>query len=455
MSHLKTQKPLVDNCILFINNCTLIIVHCLLRIANCRLHIANWKLIIAYSTLLIANSTLTTKVKGQSLENLLQLTVAENSELKFLNAEYETQLEKVNQVNQLPNPQLGVGLPVLRPETRLGGQVLMISASQMFPWFGTLKSKEDVVVTMSKAKFERIAALKLELFNTVKKGYYQIDFLNKKADILNEFLGIYKTLESVSLAKVESGQSTTADVLRIQIKIQEIDQELKIITNKKKKFYAQINQVTNQPLETEITITDSVRLTGLVDYNLENYRSKIQANHPLMTKLDYQIEASKQKQIINKNINKPTFGVGIDYSMLNQRTDANPDGNGRDIFIPKVKLSIPIYRKSYIAKNSEEDKYQEAIAYQKETLEDKMISMIVQSKVNYEEALLKKELYKQQIKTTQMAYEILLSNYSSTGKGFDDLLQIENQLLNYKLGLKQETLKGKIAIANIERIIGF
>ncbi len=396
-----------------------------------------------------------TDISAQSLENLLQLSVSENPQLKALDLEYKAAMEQSNQVSQLPNPELGMGIPVLRPETRLGPQVLMISASQMFPWFGTLKSKEDVVVSMSKAKFERIAILKLDLFNTIKKSYYQIDFLNKKSEILKEFLVIYGTLESVSLAKVESGQSTTADVLRLQIKMQEFEQELRIIENQKKKFFAKINQATNQPIETEITIEDNLEMSEISGYDLEAYRSKIAYNHPLMTKLDYQIEASKQKQIINTNMNKPTFGVGIDYSLVNQRSDANLINNGRDIFVPKVKLSIPIYRKSYTAKNQEEDFIQEAIAYQKETIEDKMMSIIVQNKTDYDNAVLKLELYEQQIVTTQMAYEILLSNYSSTGKGFDDLLKIQNQLLAYKLGEIKEKLKGMTAIANIERVTEF
>ncbi len=81
-------------------------------------------------------------LNAQSLDSLLQLVVENNTQLKSIELEYESVMEKENQVNQLPNPQLGVGVPALRPETRLGPQMMMVSASQIFPWFGTLKSKE-------------------------------------------------------------------------------------------------------------------------------------------------------------------------------------------------------------------------------------------------------------------------------------------------------------------------
>ena len=106
--------------------------------------------------------------QAQTTDSLLQLAVDQNPELKALELEYEAAKLKANQVNQLPDPQLGVGVPVLRPETRLGAQIISVGATQMFPWFGTLKAKEEVVLTMAKAKYERIAATRLDLFYKIK-----------------------------------------------------------------------------------------------------------------------------------------------------------------------------------------------------------------------------------------------------------------------------------------------
>jgi len=408
------------------------------------------KYIIVVCTLLIANCNY-----AQSLDSLLQLVVENNPELKALELEYESELQKVDQVSQLPNPEIGLGVPVLRPETRLGPQVLMVSASQMFPWFGTYKSTKEVVISMSKAKFERIAAVKLNLFNKVKIAYYQINFLNEKAEILIEFLEIYETLESVALAKVESGQSTLADVLRIQLKLQEFEQELNLIENQKLIYDAQINDATVQSFDTKIKILDDLTNAPILSFNLDEYKKQIRAHHPLMVKIDSEIEVSKNKQVVNSNVNKPKIGIGIDYSLVGQRTDANPEFNGRDIFIPKVKVSIPIYRKSYRAKNEEEALYQESLEMQKLSIENKFLGLLLKYKSDYDNAILRVELNNQQIETTQMAYEVLLAKYSSTGKGFDDLLQIQNQLLSYKLGLKMEKLIAFMAVSNVDRLTDY
>jgi len=409
--------------------------------------------------LLLLSFIFSNKVSAQSLDSYLQLTVANNPELKSLEKEYEMAQEKINQVKVYKNPEVGVGIPISRPETRLGPQVLMVSANQMFPWFGTFQAKEAVMVTMSKAKFERIAVLKLDLFSKVKTAYYQIVFLEERKQIIKEFIVIYKTLENVSLAKVESGQSTISDVLRLQLKLQELEQELKIIDNQKLQFVSQINRLTNQGVDNDVVIDvgleDGNNSNVDFEYNIDTFKSKIESNHPLMNKINLQLQASEQKQEEFTNFNKPTIGVGIDYSLVNKRTDANPLGNGNDIFIPKLKLSIPINRKITSSKIKEESLYQESLEFQKVSLTNTMLDIIIQNKLRLDNANLKMELYQNQIKTTQMAYEVLLSNYSSSGGGFTDLLQIQNQLLRYKLGLKQEELNNKITQTNIERIVGF
>lgn len=392
---------------------------------------------------------------SQSLDSLLQKVARNNPELKALELEYEAELEKAGQVNQLPNPEIGLGIPVSGPETRLGPQVLLVSASQMFPWFGTLQSKEDVVVSMSKAKYERIAAIKLNLFYELKEAYYQLYMLGEKEKIISEYVEIYQSLENVSLAKVESGQSTIADVLRIQLKLQSFEQDLKILDNTKNIFIARINALTNQDFETRIIPSDSLPEFAPMNFNMEQYKQKIRENHPLITKINQEMEASKGRQTINNNMGKPSFGLGLDYSMVNERTDAFPVDNGKDILIPKLKVSIPLYRQSFRSKNQEETLRQSALEYDKEKLVDRMISSVIQNKTAYDNAYYEIMFNYQQIKTTEMAYNVLLTKYSSSGKGFDDLLQIQNQLLKFQLNILQSQLESYLTRSKIERVTNY
>ena len=388
--------------------------------------------------------------QAQSLNTFLQKAVENNTELKSLLLQYEAELKRADQQDQLQNPTIGVGVPILRPETRLGAQILMINASQMFPWFGTLKAKKDVVLQMSKAKYERISAKKLQIFYKIKTAYYQLVFLNTEEEIIKNYIKIYSSLESFSLAKIESGQTTSADALRINIKLQALKQELLLIANRKRIFEIIINKETKEDLETRISAEENT-LVFESEMDLNKYKEKIQ-NHPLIAKLNKEFEVSQQKQKLNNKKGLPTIGLGLDYSLVNKRTDANPMYNGNDILIPKLSVSIPIYRKAYKAKNEEEKLVQQSLEMQKEDLIDNIISQLMQYQLEYNNALLETELTLKQIKTNNMVYEVLLAKYSSQGKGFDELLQIQNQIISFELKLEKSKLKKRIALAGIEML---
>lgn len=409
------------------------------------------KIIVLCCSVLFTNVT---QLYAQTLDELLQMVVSNNTQLKSIELEYQAVLENKNQVNQLPNPQVGIGVPVLRPETRLGPQLMMVSASQMFPWFGTLKSKEDVVISMSKVKYEQLAIVKLDLFFQLKSAYFQLVFLNQQQSVLLKNIQLFESLESIALAKVESGSATLADVLRVQTKLQGLNQQLLMIDNQKLTFESKINELTKQPLDTKIEVSEDPEI-AFEEQDLAKSRTKIESNHPLITQLNYQIEQSNSLMEVNDNMYKPAFGLALDYNLVGKRTDANPVNNGRDILVPKVMVSIPLYRKANLAKNQEEKLIQESLEIKKETVTDNMMALLISYKSELDNAQLELNLLESQIKITQMAYDILIADYSSSGKSFEDLLMVQNQLLEFELGQRQSTLKLNIAASKIERITKF
>ncbi|NOQ70397.1 MAG: hypothetical protein GQ574_00220 [Crocinitomix sp.] len=392
---------------------------------------------------------------AQSLDSLLQLAVSQNTSLKSLELEYKAALAKADQVSQIPNPKLGIGIPILQAETRLGPQLMMVSASQLFPWFGTLKAKKEVIVSMSKMRYEKMAALKLNLFYAVKSNYYELLFINEQQALIEKDILLLKTLEQLSLSKVASAQSSIADVLRIQLKIEELNSKIALLENAKYSSSARINEITKQAFSEQINVNDILLQLPLFKYDLEAFQQKIAAHHPLMEMLNAEIETSENRTIVNSATNKPTIGLGIDYSLVGERTDANPINNGRDILIPKVMLSIPIYRKSFNAINEIEALNREALEWDKISLADQMTRQLIELKAEYDNALLIFQLSEKQEVTAKQTYEILLNNYSTNSAGFDDLLSIQSQLLKYKQQNIKARLQANIAVAKIERLTNF
>lgn len=408
-----------------------------------------------YIVLLLVLMASTFAVKAQTLDSLLKKAYDNNPTLKAIQLEYEAALQKGPQVSQLPDPTVGVGVPILRPETRLGGQVLSVSASQMFPWFGTLKAKEDVALTMAKSKYEQIAAERLDIDYQIKTAYFNLYLLQEQQKIIQKNIRIFETIEKVALAKVESGKSIASDVLTVRLKIEELNQQIQILEERKQGFSASINEAINNPNNDSIQVDTTKLALAELTYDLEQLKQKIESNHPVIKQLDWSIEASNKTLVLNTLDGKPSFGVGLDYSLVNGRTDAFPSNNGRDILIPKVMVSIPLYRKKYTAKKQEEELKQQAFELQKESLTNKMMSSIQGFKSEYKSAKLMFELANKQIEISNSAYDILLADYSSKGKRFDELMKLQSDINRYEIEIIKSIVQSHLAKFKIERLTDF
>ncbi len=398
---------------------------------------------------------ITNTLPGQSLESLLSKAYSNNPELKAVQLEYEAALQKAPQVTQLPDPTVGVGVPILRPETRLGSQVLSVSISQMFPWFGTLKAREDVAVIMAKSKYERIAAVRLNIDYKIKSAYYNLYLLQAKQVILRKNIRIFETIERVALAKVESGKSIVSDVLTVRLKIEELDKQIQLLEEQKEGFKAAINEALNNPTNAIIQVDTNQVTPADLAYDLAQYKKKIQTNHPLIKQLDWNIETANTEIALNALSGKPTFGVGLDYSLVTSRTDAFPAGNGRDILIPKLVVSIPIYRKKYAAIKQEQQLKKQVYGLQKEELTNRMLRNIQTYKSDYESAKLIYELANKQIELSNSAYNILLAEYSSKGRRFDELMTLQGDINRYELEAIKAVTQTHLAKFSIERLTDY
>jgi Cu(I)/Ag(I) efflux system membrane protein CusA/SilA len=402
--------------------------------------------------LLIMSGGLT--LPGQSLDSLLTTAIADNSELKALNLEYQAALERAPQVNQLPEPEVGVGVFPLPVETRVGAQVARVSAMQMFPWFGTLERKADLENAKAKALFERIEARSLTIAYELRRAYFQLYEIKESRRVIERNLELINALERLALVKTETGKASAADVLRVQMQREELMQQLLILQSKESIPTAQINQVLHQEVGIEIVINDSLSFADL-PYEKEFLFQQISDNHPILRQFDLQKEIAEQSIALNEISGKPSFGAGLDYILVNDRKDAMPDRNGRDILQLKGTIKIPLYRQKYAAKEREERLKIEALTHQKENTYTSFQAMIEKAYAEHKTAQLQMDLYRRQTELTSAALRILQTNYSTSGNRFDELLRLEKDLIDYDLKTLKAIVKSHQAQNSIQRFVNF
>ncbi len=391
-------------------------------------------------------------VSAQDELNDYLITAARNNPaLKAKFNEYNATLEKIPQVGTLPDPQLTIGYFIMPVETKNGPQHAKISLSQMFPWFGTLNSKEDVFINAAKAKYEDFEEAKSNLFFEVKSVYYDLYFIQKGIDITLDNIRILESFKSLALIKIQAGKASGVDELRVEMELADLENNLALLKDRWFVNTVKFNNLLNVDESSNIQIPETLWIDDLI-YTKQAVIDSLTLNNHQLKSLDYLRQSFESSENAAKKLGSPNIIAGVDYTAIN--TGGIATNSGKDALLLKVGITIPLYRKKYSGMINEAIYQQQAVEEKKadkinglETLFEKVYS-------EYADANRRIILFEKQSNFASRAIKILESEYASNGKNFEEILRMEKSLLKYSLELEKARADKQAAIAFINYLMG-
>lgn len=385
------------------------------------------------------------------LNHYLETAAKNNPALRSKFNEYNASLEKVPQVGTLPDPTLTFGYFIMPVETKNGPQNVKLSFTQMFPWFGTLNSKEDVFISAAKAKYENFEEARANLFFKVKSTYYDLYFIKKGIDVTLENITILKTFKRLALIKLESGKASGVDELRVEMELNDLENNLALLKDRWFVNVVKFNNLLNVDNDSQIEIPETLWVDDLQFSKQAVIDSLTRNNHQLKS-LDFLKESFVNSEQLAKKQGTPNILLGVDYTSIgNQGTSADA---GRDALMVKVGITIPLYRKKYSSMINE-------AVFQQRVIEDKKVD-----KVNALETLFEKAyseytdanrriiLFDKQSQLAKRAIKLLETEYANSGRNFEEILRMERNVLKYSLELEKARADKQAAIAFINYLMG-
>jgi cobalt-zinc-cadmium efflux system outer membrane protein len=366
---------------------------------------------------------------AQQLETLIEEGLANNPEVQTFELKHQVAKEKVNEANTLPNTQLGVGYFVSEPETRTGAQRFKISAKQMLPSFGSITARENYKNSLADAVYEDLAIAKRKLVASVSQSYYSLYALKEKQAILNENIALLKTYEKLALTSVEVGKASAVDVLRLQMRQNELEQLRQVLEQGYLTEQTLLNKLLNREKDIEVSIYNELTMpsesTRINSVNL--------ALHPELLKYDKLYKSVEQSELLNQKESSPMLGFGLDYIAVSERPNMNFSDNGKDIIMPMVSVSIPIFNNKHKSQTKQNELHQQEIVAQKqdrlntlETLLDKAINGSNSARISYNTQV-------KNLKQAKDAETILVKNYETGTIDFNDVLDIQELQLKFQI----------------------
>lgn len=384
------------------------------------------------------------------LDEYLETAAENNPGLKARFNEYLAALEVAPQVKALSDPQLAFGYFIQPVQTRVGPQELRISATQMFPWFGTLKARENVAVQSAKAKYEAFEEEKSKLFNEVRGTYYNLYYNQKASVILNENIGILQTFQKLAYLKIEAGKVSPIDEFRIEMEIGDLENELALLKDQQESLTVAFRNLLNSDIE-KVLVPDTLWSTSPELTKQELLDSILMRNHQIVG-LELQREALGSRQELARKAGNPGFSFGMDYIVVG-KGENNMSGQNAFMF-PKIGITIPLYRDKYKSM-VKEVVYLEAAKTNEKLDRENMLETLFEKTWNEmldaERRLL---LYEKQLDLAEKSIHLLEVEYTTANKNFEEILRMERKRLFYALELEKARTDKQAALSFTDYLMG-
>ena len=384
------------------------------------------KYYLAFSLLILIAQT----AMNQSLNYYLEVALQKNPDLKAAYFSFEAQLEKVEQVKFLTNPTLSFGYFISPVETRLGSQQTKISLNQMFPWFGTLSSKQDAASLMAKAQFEQFRSKQALLTFQVKTAYYNYLEAVELLEIHHQNLDIVRSHKNMARIAYSNDKIENTEVLEANLMLDEITNNIHILEQRLNLLKRSFNRLLNRSDSLEIMAT---ALAAPTYFEINNNPDSLLSNHPKIVALEQQIAAAIIDENVARKNGLPKIGVGIDYMIIQPIDGSNVKNNGKDALMPMVSLSLPIFRKKHQSQTREIQLYQKQLAFQKTELQNTLaIEWSIAQNKRFESQA-QYNLDEKRIQNAHQEITFAFSDFKVANENFKNILESQRNLLKFKL----------------------
>ncbi|MFD2552245.1 TolC family protein [Bizionia sediminis] len=383
--------------------------------------------IIRKAVLILCSLFFVLSSQSQELETLINEALANSPEIQKFDLKYKIASEKVNEVNSLPNTEFNLGVMAVKPEMDMPMERFRVSVMQMLPWFGTITARENYVSSVADAQYVKIIIAKRNLMASVSEVYYNLYANKAKQKVLTNHVQLLKTYETLALTAVEIGKASAVDVLRLQIRQNELRQLKDELRQQFLAVQTNLNKLLNRKHTVAITVVDSLIMPS------EDFETPSEnlAWHPELLRYDKLYQSVEQSELLNQKEMAPMVGIGVEY--ISQENSPMITSAYKDMVMPMLSVSIPIFNKKYRSQSKQNELKQQEISTQKQERLNTLETHLAKAIRERIAARLSHETLIKNLQHAQNAEAMLLKSYETGTIDFKDILDIQELTLKFQI----------------------
>ena len=376
--------------------------------------------------------------KEDSLAVYIAEAIRNNPALMSEYQAYQAQMANAQGAGVLSDPQLSVGLFPQAMHHVNGKQLATITIMQMFPWFGTLKAGREQMEYKAQEAYQKFREKSLSLAFDVEKQWYSILATQEKVKAVKQKRALLNDIKKVAIylyKNYTAGRDTKmSDQLRLDAEDERLKEQTESLENQLTLQKQQFNITLHRQPNAALSLPDSIPLRQMPTFNW----TEIERNNPKLAQYSAIQKAFKSQEEQARAKGMPMIGVGLQY-MLNGKVDMpmEPNMNGKDMVMPMVSVTIPIYRKKITSAIHSAQLMERSAAYNYQSQLDALQSTYLSIEQRADDIKRKLKLYESEVSLLNRTLELMQKEYATGATSLTDILQTTRESIDYDL-LKAE-----------------
>ena len=375
-----------------------------------------------------------------------QSTAVRAARERWLAAQHEVRGE-----GALPDPMVSYGAGFMDVEGGSVPQSHRVGIEQRLPWFGVRGERREVATRFAEAERARYEDVALQLRLDVALAIHDAYLLARSIEITADNLELLAQFESVSLARFRVGNAENADLLRLQVEMGKVEDQLRQLRELERPLHARLNALFDRPSgapwSSAPLLIDRPQLAAE-----DSLRAALLRHHPRLLALDAEAAQQEHATELARREGFPDLTVGVLHTFQRETDPPNPMVRA-DETMAMVAFNLPLWRGRIGARVAASQGRRSAVLAARRDEANRLLAELEQNLYEHRDASRRVELYRDTL--LPKAEESLRANLTSFELGradFSALIDTERTLLEFRLALSRAEVDRANAHARIDRL---
>lgn len=387
------------------------------------------------------------------LEDYVRIALRDNPTIRRAIRQVQALGYRVPQVTSLDDPMINLIPPTGDMIQTAGGMMDGAGGvSQKIPFPGKLTARGRIAEQAVRMALDALADARITSVAQVQKAYYSYYLAEVSIEITRQSQGLLGQIRDVAAARYKTGTATQQDVLRAEVQLYDLTNELITLEQQRATAQAQLNTAMNRAVDAALPPPQSFELAQ-VDWTLPEAMARAAESNPRLARVREQITRDLEAIKLAHLNYFPDVTAGFAYTFIG--SGISPVAAGSDVWDLAFGLNVPIWwqrlRAGVLEGNAQALASVEEYAELRNLVFFQLQDTLVKIDTQYRRAILFRDLI---VPRAWQTVEVSTSAYQAGALEFTALFDNWRNWLNFSLAYHRSLAELEQRFADLQQLIG-